>query len=64
MMIKFGTRLKFLRNKKEMTQQELAEMIGITSESISRYENGLRMPDMDTIVRLANYFEISVDELL
>lgn len=57
-------RLKFLRNKKRITQQRLAIELGINQNSLSRYETGQRQADYDTLIKIANYFDVSVDYLL
>jgi len=63
-MITFGSRLKSLRQKKGLTQRELAKLIGAKHNSISDWENDGHKPDMDTIERLMGVFEVSSDYLL
>ncbi|MCH5252276.1 MAG: methyltransferase domain-containing protein [Lachnospiraceae bacterium] len=53
-----------LRRQKGITQQELAEIIGTSFQNISKWENGITMPDITILPVLAGYFHISVDELL
>jgi transcriptional regulator with XRE-family HTH domain len=60
----FGSRLKSLRQKKGLTQRELAKLIGAKHNSISDWENDGHKPDMDTIERLMGVFEVSSDYLL
>ena len=57
-------RLKELRIAKGMTQNELAKVIGYSSLSYARYEKGEREPDISTLCKLADYFNVSVDYLL
>lgn len=57
-------RLKELRLAKGMTQSEVAKVIGYSSLSYSRYEKGEREPDISTLCKLADFFEVSVDYLL
>lgn len=57
-------RLKELRIAKGMTQNELAKVIGYSSLSYARYEKGEREPDINTLCKLADYFEVSVDYLI
>lgn len=57
-------RLKFLRNKKRITQQRLAIELGINQNSLSRYETGQRQADYDTLIKIADYFDVSIDYLL
>lgn len=61
---KVGQFLKELRNEKSITQAELAEMLGVSNRSISRWENGATMPDFDLLIDLAKYFDIEVGEIL
>ncbi|MFD2133301.1 helix-turn-helix domain-containing protein [Pseudogracilibacillus auburnensis] len=64
MLIVLGDRLKKLRSDKRITQEKLGKKVNVTKVSISGYENGNRSPDTETLQRLANYFEVSVDYLL
>lgn len=59
----FPDRLKFLRNNKRKTQQEMAEFLGMTRQGYAKYENGQGEADFDTLKRLANYFEVTTDYL-
>lgn len=59
-----GMSLRVLRNEKNKTQQQLADYLGVTRGAYSHFENGRNEPDTDTLVRLANYYDISVDALL
>jgi len=52
-----------LRKEKKMTQEELADFIGVTKASVSKWENGLSMPDILLLPRLATFFGISLDDL-
>ena len=61
---KIGAFLRELRREKNLTQEQLAEVLGVTNRSISRWENGVNMPDFDLVIEIANYFEVSIDELL
>ena len=59
-----GERLKQLRIKNGLKQQELANMFGLLSGTISFYESEQRKPDIDFIVAVAKYFDVSTDYLL
>ena len=59
-----GTKLFKIRNERGETQEHVAECVGITYVSLSRYENGQRMPKMDILARLAEHFGVTVDELI
>jgi transcriptional regulator with XRE-family HTH domain len=60
----FPARLEWLREKKGHTQKELAQRIGIARTTYSGYANGAREPDLDTLNKIADYFEVSTDYLL
>ncbi len=50
---KIGAFLKKLRAEKQLTQEQLAEILGVTNRSISRWENGVNMPDFDLVIEIA-----------
>ena len=60
----FMFRLKELRRDRKISQVKLAMDLNLTQNSISRYENGEREADYDTLVAIADYFNVSVDYLL
>lgn len=53
-----------LRKERGMTQSELAEKMGVTDKAVSKWERGLSFPDINSIPKLAELFEVSVDELM
>lgn len=57
-------RLSELRKRKKLTQQRLAEKIGITRDTLSNYETGRREPDYNTLILFADFFHVSTDYLL
>ena len=57
-------RLKKLRQSRNLSQQKLAEEFHTSQQSIWKYENGISEPDIYTLRRLANYFNVSVDYLV
>ncbi len=61
---KFKDNLKELRLEKNLGQVELAKAIGVSKGVISLWENGLREPNMYSLILLANYFNITIDELV
>ena len=63
-LVNFGSRLKTLRIKKKLTQQQLADLLGLTKSVISAYENGLRYPAYDVLIKIARIFKVSTDYLL
>ena len=56
--------IKNLRNQKKVTQEELAAYLSISFQSVSKWERGENMPDIQTLAALANYFDVTTDELL
>jgi len=61
---KIGEKIKILRKKANITQEKLADYLGITFQSISRWESGICYPDLELLPEIANYFKITTDELL
>lgn len=59
-----GDKIAALREKRGLTQEELASKIGISRASLSHYEKNRREPDYNTINKLANYFHVTADYLL
>ncbi len=53
-----------LRHKRKITQEELADFMGVTKASVSKWENAQSTPDLQLIVQLAAFFDVTVDELL
>ena len=62
--IKIGEFLKELRKEKGLTQEQFAEQFNVSRRSVSRWETGNNMPDLETLVEMADYYEIHVRELL
>jgi transcriptional regulator with XRE-family HTH domain len=62
--VNYGHRISVLREERQLTQEELAGRIGITRSALSHYENNRRAPDYDTLLHIANYFEVRLDDLL
>lgn len=60
----FGERLKDLRKKRSLTQSQLGDKLNVTKASISGYENDTRSPDRETLVKIAEIFNVSTDYLL
>nr|DAU52925.1 MAG TPA: helix-turn-helix domain protein [Caudoviricetes sp.] len=60
---KFGIRLKELRTSKNLTQAQLAEMVGLDVMSISRIESGARFPQKENICKLSKVLECDIKEL-
>lgn len=63
-MSKLSENLKRLRAQKGVYQKEVAPLLGVTVGSLSNYENGVHVPDPDTLMLLADYYGVSVDYLI
>jgi len=59
-----GQRIKQLRKKNDLTQEKLADLLGVTYQSVSKWECGTTMPDLAMIVPLARVLHVSTDDLL
>ena len=59
-----GETIASLRKKKGMTQNELAEKMNVTDKAVSKWERDLSCPDINTISKLADILDVSVEELL
>lgn len=64
MQLKFGENLRTLRQNAGVTQDRLAEYLGITSQAVSRWESGTCYPDLEFLPGIASYFHTTVDALL
>jgi transcriptional regulator with XRE-family HTH domain len=62
--VNFGRKLKELRTGQKMTQQQLADRIGVAKSVVSYYESGDRYPSYDVLIRIAHIFHTSTDYLL
>ena len=63
-MERIGEKLKTLRSQQGLTTRQLAEHLGTTNSQISRIENGLRQPSADLLVKIADFFNVSLDQLM
>lgn len=61
---KIGDKIKALRQQQRMTQQNLADRLGVSFQSVSRWENGITYPDIELLPSIARLFSVSVDYLL
>lgn len=59
-----GSRIAELRRKKNMTQEDLANALGVTPQAVSKWENDLSCPDIALLPQLARLFDVTTDELL
>ncbi|MDE7239927.1 MAG: helix-turn-helix domain-containing protein, partial [Lachnospiraceae bacterium] len=59
-----GENIARLRHERKIRQEELADFVGVTKASVSKWENGQTMPDITILPQLASFFDIRIDELV
>ena len=62
--MKFGENLKIIRKNKKMSQEELAEKLNVSRQSVSKWETGESYPEMNNILELCRIFNIKINELI
>lgn len=60
----FSENLKMLRKEQKIGQQELAEKINVSAKTVSHWETGYTEPSINQLILLANFFEITIDEMV
>lgn len=60
----FGTNLEHLRKDKNISQAKLGSTLGLTQQMISSYKSGTSSPNIDVLLKIANYFNVSLDTLV
>lgn len=60
----FGENLRYYREKNNMTQRQLADIIGFSEKSISKWEQGNGLPTIETLIAFADFFKTSIDDLI
>jgi len=63
MNIKIGAKIKALRKRDDITQERLADILGVTNQAISRWESESGYPDIEYITPIANFFNVTIDHL-
>ena len=63
MNVKIGEKIKALRKRDDMTQERLAEALGVTNQAVSKWESGSSYPDIEYISPIANIFNVTIDYL-
>ena len=63
-LIKIGSFLQDLRKEKGLTQVQLAEQTGVARRTVSRWETGSNMPDLDILIELADFYDVDLREIL
>ena len=59
-----GEKISALRKQRKMTQDELAEKMGVSSQAVSKWETNMSIPDLPSLINLADFFGITLDELV
>lgn len=62
--MKIGAFLKKLRKEKNLTQEQLAEQLNVSGRTVSRWETGINMPDISILVNLAEFYNVSILEII
>ncbi|MDE7095570.1 MAG: helix-turn-helix transcriptional regulator, partial [Anaeroplasmataceae bacterium] len=62
--MKMGNFLTELRKEKELSQTDLAEIIGVTFQAVSKWERGEAIPDISILEKLAGFYSVSIDEII
>ncbi len=60
----FSEKLKYLRKQKNLTQEQLSDKLFVSRTAVSKWESGMGFPSIDSLKDIANFFEISVDDLI
>ena len=60
----FSENLQFIRSQAGVTQEQLAEQLGVSRQSVSKWESGASFPEMDTLLRLCDLYDVNLDTLL
>lgn len=61
---KIGVFLKELRKEKGITQEQLADKFNVSSRTVSRWENGNNLPDLDILIEISDFYEVELREIL
>ena len=62
--MKFSDNLRLLRTKHRLSQKEIGDIVGISSQAVSKWENSITEPDNESLLKLSKYFNVSTDYLL
>ena len=59
-----GEQILFLRKNRGITQEQLAQKLGITNQAVSKWESGSNMPDISLLAELADFYDVSIPEII
>lgn len=60
----FGEQIRIIRQKRHLTQDELARQLNITRQAVSNWENNKNLPDIGMLIRISDVFDVSLDDLI
>lgn len=63
-MNKFGDNLRKYRKEKKITQENLADLLNVSFQTVSKRERGKAEPNIDTLIKISKIFEVSIDDLV
>ena len=64
MKIELAANIRTLRKERNLTQEQLAEALGVTTGAVHKWETGLSLPELEMIIQIADFYDSSVDALL
>ena len=64
MKLNLGSQIRLNRRRMNLTQEQLAEILGVTNQSISKWELGLSCPDITMLPKIAEFYSVTIDELI
>ncbi len=62
--MKFQDKIQILRKQRGLSQEEMAEAVGLSRQAVAKWEAGLTYPDIDNLIAISNYFKVTIDSLL
>lgn len=62
--MKFGEKIKNIRKEKKMTQEQMANILNVSRQAISNWENNKNFPDLEMIIKISRFFSLTLDELI
>ena len=63
-MMKFGDRIYELRTRAKLSQARFAELFDVSQQAVQKWESGTSLPDVEKVVKIAKYFDVSLDALV
>lgn len=60
----FGEKIKNIRKEKKMTQEQMANILNVSRQAISNWENNKNFPDLEMIIKISSFFSLTLDELI